>query len=426
LTPDQKKELDAAKRYLFSDVDNRVEHPRVARYWDLYFSVAQATDDLELFKKTNPGKNPPAKLVVTQLRAQTKFEQEGDAGNIEANSEKLRRYEHLDPDTWWRSLRTQYNSGIRKFGGQGGREFGIYTFYPKYQKWFDPNFSWTNITLTDKDLEKIEKSKKTSVGGGLGAGWGLFRASASYGKDTKWEYKQNEVTEFQISGEYSRVFISRPWLDGFVFKSTRWDWSTGTPVKGLISDGGDAANGITPKGLMPFLPVGLLLARNVSLSGKWEKNINEFYEEHVRGGGKIGWGPFSFGGRTNEEKKETYEKAQSAGNTITFTSPQIVGFFVKVLDRSPAPDFKPSAEMVARSESIRENVRILSQQSSELLSKSGVSIPRENLEQAILEAIASAEVPSDAAIIPGGPLVAKSADLLRRAEDVLNSFSLGN
>jgi hypothetical protein len=82
--------------------------------------------------------------------------------------------------------------------------------------------------------------------------------------------------------------------------------------------------------------------------------------------------------------------------------------------------------MVARSESIRENVRILSQQSSELLSKSGVSIPRENLEQAILEAIASAEVPSDAAIIPGGPLVAKSADLLRRAEDVLNSFSLGN
>jgi hypothetical protein len=88
---------------------------------------------------------------------------------------------------------------------------------------------------------------------------------------------------------------------------------------------------------MPFLITGLLLARNVSLTGSWNADLKTTYDSMTRGGASVGWGPFSFGGSYVSSQHNDYHSAQISGSTITFADPQIIGFFVELLPLSPNP-----------------------------------------------------------------------------------------
>jgi hypothetical protein len=130
-------------------------------------------------------------------------------------------------------------------------------------------------------------------------------------------------------------------MNDYVFQSHAWRWLNSAPLGSAnqnISDGADAAHGQMPKGLMPFVPTALLLARNVTLTGGWSSDLRTTFNSQTSAGGSIGWGPFSFGGRTNSSESSSYTKANVVGNTITFGAPQIIGYFVQVLPPSPSPD----------------------------------------------------------------------------------------
>jgi hypothetical protein len=168
---------------------------------------------------------------------------------------------------------------------------------------------------------------------------GLWSVGGDYSSEQNRTYFKLDVSGYTIDMELARVSIDRPWMDSAALKSRAWKWLDSSPYFGqVISDGGDAASGVTPKGVMPFMPTGVLLARNVTLAGTWSADLKTTYDSHTTAGGSVGWGPFSFGGRTDLRESTSYVKANAAGNTISFSSPQILGFFVEVLPKSPDPD----------------------------------------------------------------------------------------
>jgi hypothetical protein len=202
----------------------------------------------------------------------------------------------------------------------------------------------------------------------------LWSVGADYSHQEDRTYFKLDVSGYTISFEAMRVELDRPWMNDFVLQSRAWRWLNSAPLgtdNQNISDGASAADGKTPKGMMPFLPTALLLARNVTLTGGWSGDLRTTYDSHTSAGGSIGWGPFSFGGRTDSSDSSTYRKANVVGNTITFGSPQIIGYFVEVLPATPNPDSSlnwlaaaPAAKPLAAPQ-----VDALSKRAQELLQK---------------------------------------------------------
>ena len=89
---------------------------------------------------------------------------------------------------------------------------------------------------------------------------------------------------------------------------------------------------------MPLLPVGLLLAKNVRVSGDFSETERTWMRSQVSGGASFGWGPFSIGGRYSKRTERDY-----VAGTVTdtgFISPhmQVIGWFCLPLGKSPDPD----------------------------------------------------------------------------------------
>ncbi|MGZ3921912.1 MAG: hypothetical protein ACXVC7_16550, partial [Bacteroidia bacterium] len=147
------------------------------------------------------------------------------------------------------------------------------------------------------------------------------------------------VHNLNLSFDILRVSIDLPWMDGTLFESGAWDWARSTVYPGqLISTGANYQKGEAPTGLMPFVPTAILLARNVELTADWSFDLNDTVNKVSSGGGSIGFGPFRLGGRTNKSDSSTHIIGKANGNTITFGNPQVIGYFVQVLPKSPNRD----------------------------------------------------------------------------------------
>ena len=130
-------------------------------------------------------------------------------------------------------------------------------------------------------------------------------------------------------------------MDASVFDSRAWQFREGTPYwKRQIASGADAKAGTAPPNtdVMPFVPVGLLLARNVELTAKWATKLEDSFRSHTSGGTSVGWGPIKLSGHYDKRDSNSYSEAHAAGDTVSWEAPQILGFFVQVLGKTPDRD----------------------------------------------------------------------------------------
>jgi len=334
ITPDQQRLLDTAWGHI-RQVDNYKGYRSAKK------ALAKALDDCNTYLRLNPGQVLTATLAETLDEARVDYNLANtlpEGGTFAADEQTIATYGALDPAVWWGELSSQYLSNT---GSYNGGRFATYNLYPTYPLWTDPNTQWTTINLKQSDLEQTTSASSTSTSGGFSAGWGLWSVGADYSHQENRTFFKLDVSGYTLSFEVTRVELDRPWMNDFVFQSRAWRWLNSAPLGSAnqnISDGADAAHGQMPKGLMPFVPTALLLARNVTLTGGWSSDLKTTFNSQTSAGGSIGWGPFSFGGRTNSSENSSYTKANVVGNTITFGAPQIIGYFVQVLPPSPFPD----------------------------------------------------------------------------------------
>jgi hypothetical protein len=82
----------------------------------------------------------------------------------------------------------------------------------------------------------------------------------------------------------------------------------------------------------------MIIARNVKLSANWSFDMNQFVSERTDAGGSCSWGPFSLGGRTRTTDEKTHTIAKLNGTELSFSSPQIIGYFTYMPGLSPDRD----------------------------------------------------------------------------------------
>ncbi len=344
LTDQEKQMLADARSIIFKDVRNRVYSDEYKDYTSTKAALASAIGDVGTYSRANPNQSIPPTLLNSLQDARDAYNLIGQKNKFIGAMATIQTYEALDPFVWWGNLQNQFDFNTEIFNNTPSAKFDL---YPSYSNWLDSTRTWTPFTISQQDLERTTSSSQSSVGGGLSAGFGLWSVGADYSHQEQRTYFQLDLSGYSISMELLRVTIDRPWMTSTVFHSHAWKWLASGPYgpKALISDGGDAAHGVSPQGLMPFLPTGLLIARKVSMTGTFSHDLTTTFNSQTSGGASIGWGPFSFGGRTNSSQQNTYTKATAAGNSLEFDTPQILGFFVEVLPK--VPDVDPSLKFAS-------------------------------------------------------------------------------
>jgi len=345
LSPAEEKALIGAKSKLFVPPDFDEPSPKYSKYLKLYNDAIQAQIAYVGLASTP---NPDVKEIAERraaFNATSQMVQNYDAVNGITQAENdVRRLAWRDGSGYWNQLDKRANayrvpdtSAI----GLNGTLF-LTDFYPTIPSLLDPKTKWTRISVNEKEVVNANKMKATSWGvhGGGGAfGWG---GRASYGESTTRIAEDNEVTDFKVELEFTTVFIMRPWMDIGVFYSRAWDWDDSTTPwleasyhNGQISNGPNIAKGDTPNGISPWVPVGLIVAKNTKFTGHWQKDVRDFYERHIRGSAGASYWGFSVGGNYSMDETSDFRKGNLTDSSLEFPDPQIIAMVCIPLPLSP-------------------------------------------------------------------------------------------
>jgi hypothetical protein len=303
-------------------------------YRDAEDELVKTLSDVEQYQNANPGQTVPKTLLLRLKRARETFENDAQGITVRGELDKYQELQRKRGSAWFSDLQEQYDASFNVTNN-----FAETQFYPSYGTWFDKNQSWTRLTVTSHDLDATTHNSATSYSGGISASWGLFSVGGHYSHDEQRSYSQSQTSSLSLSFDVLSVSLRYPWMDFGVFESRAWDWAKSAQYHDLLSDGKyvpDAPN--AENELLPFVPVTMLIARNVELSADWGFNMADFLHTHDESGGSVGWGPFSLGGRYMNDDSRSHVIAQGAGNKIAFASPQVIGYFVYEVPKSPNPD----------------------------------------------------------------------------------------
>lgn len=336
LTAQQRQLLDSAKRKICGNNACTYYTQGYADYLKYKKALADASDAIDDWQRHNPTQDHiPAGLEDKWERANTDFQERGNA-NIYAKAEQDRdSVERLSPATKWRGLQQQYGRNMLHVNAT---QTPIYEFYPSYATWNDATTPWTKITLTDADLTASATSSHTSWGGGGGASWGLWSVGGSYGKTEDRQTQNSAAQHFALTFEIRRVLLNRPWMDPSVYGARNWRWKPNSTFAGKLVSSGPAAAGQEPQGIAPLKPVELILARNVTISGDWGTAMSSSYHSQENGGAHVGWGPFSFGGNYSHSYSQSEDRTTATANGLSAPDVQIIGVLAQEVPLTPNPD----------------------------------------------------------------------------------------
>jgi hypothetical protein len=337
--------LSEAQRKEYENLDQELYYQRPRRPSQLLSDYQSAADKLvpllqaaQTFQRNHPGRPLPASLEAQLRRARQEYENGAVGPTVR---EMLRRHtelQRLRGSGWLSDLQELFEANYNSEGGLGNVDW-----YPTYSTWLDTNQTWTRISIAKNDLDRQTHNRDTSFSGGLSAGWGLFRIGGSYQKDETLRYVQSTNTGLTLSFEVLLVNLRFPWMNVGIFDSKAWDWSpSALYANTLISDGeynpqAQDQAGHRPE-ILSQIPTTIIIARNVKLAATWSFDMNKFVSERTAAGGSFGWGPFSLGGRTRTTDERTHAIAQLSGTELSFSSPQIIGYFTYMPGLSPDRD----------------------------------------------------------------------------------------
>ena len=219
-----------------------------------------------------------------------------------------------------------------------GREYWQTFLMPPVSAW--SNAAWATFQKTITDTETHHYSKSTSWSGGFGATWGLFN-SITFGASGEKivTHDLSDVTTINVTFEYIRVRVQRPWLETDIFASRSWTWKAPTAWHWLSTGGNlQAPQPERPIGTMPFLSTHLAVVRNVMIQADFSHNDQQTIYSKISGSVTGGFGFFSVRGSYSEETQQVDVRATFDGTTVRIPNPQIVGYLGTLLPRTPDPD----------------------------------------------------------------------------------------
>lgn len=210
---------------------------------------------------------------------------------------------------------------------------GFYPVFPQPPDWGTNTGDYTNIAISNSNVQTTLSSSYSSwsAGGGFGGGFFSWGASWSASGGSSSQHYNVETTTLSVTASYALVELQRPWLLDSLF--TIGGWSLTGYASGTVSKG--TAAGITT-GFLPCYPTHMIVAQNVTITGHWTANDWATFNSWSSGGGSIGFGPFAIsGGRYSESSTSSSFSASVSGNTISAPGMQIIGWVQNIVPFSP-------------------------------------------------------------------------------------------
>lgn len=333
LSDAQKAQLEAAYSVLrTSEGDATVKLTKYKKFRRAYDTARMAYQSAAQ-RALADGNNIDPSIITALTEAESDWIVQGYKYEIERAQADIFNLQSGDPSQWWSKMHNDYD--LNKAANNGMVVSGT---DPERSTWSLLE-GWTEYSFTHSESASTEYSASTRVGGGLGGFWGLWRGNLGANYSTNQGHSTSQSSDVSITAKLTRVRIDRPWMDGTVFRSRNWRWKEGTDSHGTpVSNGADTTAGQTPAGYMPVLPVGLLLAKDVSMTGNFSASDSSFIDTHIQENHALGWGPFSFGGHYERDEHSGQSHGSRSGNTISFDDMQIIGWFCDVLPECPAPE----------------------------------------------------------------------------------------
>jgi hypothetical protein len=215
-------------------------------------------------------------------------------------------------------------------------DFAGNTYYPVslYPPIFaDLTDAWTKFNFSLEETHAYQTASSSSWGGGGSASWGLWSVSASVQHSSSNEHQHSETEGMSLSTELTQVALARPWLHGYIFDSQNWRWAPNQDP-GLIS------NGLNPPdlaGLMPLLPVSMIVARNTKINLNMTLTDNKAAASSLSTSASVGWGPFSVKGNYSRSDSSASQDSIVTNSGIEIPGMVILGFVCQKLPLSPNP-----------------------------------------------------------------------------------------
>jgi hypothetical protein len=337
--------LSAAERQLLNDAYTVVRDANglpsqrfnLYRYYERVH--ADAEDALHIAEEDyyNSGTPVPARLRRDVRIAEEDWVAFGHKDAVETALARIRSLQGRDPANWWANLERRFAESVETNGA--GLDFHRIRTQPPREA-LDPGIRWTEYSFGTSDYQYQRESTHVSYGGGLSANFGLWRTSsgANYTRDQGFERSSHEMIDIKF--EARRVMIDNYWLNPLVFETRSWGWAPNTVGAGLgyISDGDHNTNNGFPGGIMPLLPISLLLAKNVRVTGNFSEAERTWMREQINAGASFGWGPFSIGGHYSKQTERDYIAGSVTDTGFTSPQMQIIGWFCQPLGKTPDPD----------------------------------------------------------------------------------------
>lgn len=231
-----------------------------------------------------------------------------------------------DGGFWWTDLRKKYNDWL------GPNNTRAVETFPKMAQWL--NDGWLKFSFTASDTVG-SGSKSTQDGpGALRINKGIFDLKGT----GKWEKKASEGMwkdrSLRIEFEMKKVYFTRPWLDFQVFHNENWWWSPGS--KGtVISNGQEIGAQPGPSGLLPVIPNGIVIIRNLTFSAETLASYTKEISEVIKAGGSLTIGCFQVTGGYDQTSASHTRDGQKTATTLGQAAPQIIAYFGSIVPRSP-------------------------------------------------------------------------------------------
>lgn len=200
--------------FLEHEAPPREKSRRYKRY--LKYSGDYARLQTELSRASDPGKRAQVQYQLNKLAEEWK--KKGDKDRVELALSQYRAIQATSPEMFWANVTNQLLANANTIGGELA------------------------------PMSEVDPSPGSWVSPG---GW------------QPWSVRQS-------SAQLKSVTIRRKWMNLDVLTVHRWSWAAGLyeQEQTVISDGKGIASDLAGRELMPLLPVSLILAKNIVLSGR--------------------------------------------------------------------------------------------------------------------------------------------------------------
>jgi len=208
--------------------------------------------------------------------------------------------------------------------------------YPFPANWFaDSAQGFSNYKISSKHLKTSEDSAYSKTSFSTGIFGGLFSLPiAGGGGSANFSHMSSDTSDLEISFDFARVEILRPWMDTSLFELPGLTIGTGadTKPKGFISKGS-----LTEKdpGLMALLPTAFVVVRNVSISASWGRTDQQLIQANMHASGGLGWGPFRIGGQTSNGVTHKQFESNFDSGTLSIPGLQVIATINRLVPFCP-------------------------------------------------------------------------------------------